>query len=134
MSSKSSMALAALLVAGALGQAAAADNEPQEAMVVVRDANTGLLRAPTAAELGVLRAQQKALGLAKPGTVESLVTIRPNGTVHKHLGDNAMVYSVVRRDGHGKLGMQCVKGQDAASAALEQPAPATAQEHDHETR
>lgn len=134
MSSKSSIALAALLAAGALGQAAAAGAEPQEGMVVVRDANTGQLRAPTAAELGVLQAQQKALGLVRPSAVESRVTIRPNGTLHKHLGENAMVFSVVHRDSHGKLGMQCVKGQDAASAALAQPAPATAREHDHETR
>jgi hypothetical protein len=132
MSSKSSIALVALLTASTLGLPAAAGAEPQESMVVVRDANTGKLRPPTAAEMRVL--QQKTLGLIKRGAVEPLVTIRPNGTVHKHLGENAMVYSVVRRDGHGKLGMQCVKGQDAADAALEQPAPATEQEHDHETR
>ncbi|MDQ2989429.1 MAG: hypothetical protein M3R60_10055 [Pseudomonadota bacterium] len=132
MSSKSSIALAALLASGAFALPAAAA-EPQEAMVVVRDANTGKLRPPTAAELRVLQ-QQKVLGLVKPEVEESLVTIRPNGTVHKHLGEKAMVYSVVRRDGRGKLGMQCVKGQDAADAALAQPAPATAKEHDHETR
>ena len=128
------MALAALLAASALGLPAAAGAEPQEGMVVVRDASTGKLRPPTAAEMRVLQAQQKALGLVKPGAVESVVTIRPNGTVHKHLGENAMVYSVVRRNSHGKLGMQCVKGQDAANTALAQPAPATEQEHDHETR
>lgn len=128
------MALAVLLAASALGLSATAGAEPQDGMVVVRDASTGKLRPPTAAEMRVLQAKQAALGFVKPGAVESLVTIRPNGTVHKHLGENAMVYSVVRRDGHGKLGMQCVKGQDAANAALEQPAPITEQEHDHETR
>jgi hypothetical protein len=133
MSRKSSMALAALLATGVFGQAAAGA-EPQEAMVVVRDATTGKLRPPTVAELRVLQAKQTVLGLVKPEVAESVVTIRPNGTVHKHLGEKAMVYSVVRRDGHGKLGMQCVKGQNAADAALEQPAPATAKEHDHETR
>jgi hypothetical protein len=133
MSSKSSMALAALLAASALGLPAAAA-EPQEGMVVVRDASTGKLRPPTAAEMRILQAKQAALGLVKPGAVESVVTIRPNGTVHKHLGENAMVYSVVRRDSHGKLAMQCLKGQDAANAALKQPAPTTEQEHDHETR
>lgn len=134
MSSKSSMAFAALLAASALALAPASGAEPQEGMVVVRDANTGKLRPPTAAELRVLQAQQAPLGLVKPGAAESLVTIRPNGTVHKHLGENAMVFSVVRRDRRGKLGLQCVKGQDAANAALEHPAPTTEQEHDHETR
>lgn len=133
MSSKSSMALAALLAAGAFGLPAAAA-EPQEGMVVVRDANTGKFRAPTAAELRALQPQPTTRGLVQRGAAESLVTIRPNGTVHKQLGDSAMVYSVVRRDSHGKLGMQCLKGEDAAIAAVARPAPVTEQEHDHETR
>lgn len=133
MSSKSSMALAALLAAAALGVPAAAA-EPQEGMVVVRDANTGKFRAPTAAELNALEAQRTTRGLVQRGAVQSVVTIRPNGTVHKHLGESAMVYSVVSRDTHGKLAMQCVKGEDAANAALERTAGATQQEHDHETR
>jgi hypothetical protein len=132
MSSKSSMALAALLAAGAFALPAAA--EPQDGMVVVRDPNTGKLRAPTPAELKTLQAQQKTLGLVQHGAAESLVTIRPNGTLHKRLGESALVYSVVHRDAHGRLAMQCVKGADAANAALEDPAPATVQEHDHETR
>lgn len=132
MSSKSSMALAALLAAGALCLPAAAA-EPQEGMVVVRDANTGKFRAPTAAELRTLQGQQPR-SLLQHGAAESLVTIRPNGTVHKRLGESALVYSVVHRDAHGKLAMQCVKGEDAANAALERPAGATQEEHDHETR
>ncbi|HEU4374884.1 MAG TPA: hypothetical protein VFS02_15410 [Telluria sp.] len=131
MSSKSSMTLAALLAGVALCLPAAA--EPQEGMVVVRDANTGKFRAPTAAELRTLQAQQPR-SLLQRGAAESLVTIRPNGTLHKHLGENALVYSVVHRDPQGKLAMQCVNGEDAASAALGRPAPATGQEHDHETR
>lgn len=133
MSSKSSMALAALLTAGALGLPAVAA-EPQEGMVVVRDANTGKFRAPTAAELSALEAQRTTRGLVQRGAAPSVITIRPNGTVHKHLGDNAMVYSVASRDVHGKLGMQCVKDEDAANAALERAAGATRREHDHETR
>ena len=134
MSSKSLMALAALLAASALGLPAAAGAEPHEGMVVVRDASTGKFRVPSAAELKALQAQQTTRGLVRRGAVESLVTIRPNGTVHKRLGENAMVYSVVHRNTHGKLAMQCVKGEEAANAALERPASATEQEHDHETR
>lgn len=133
MSSKSSIALAALLAAAALGVPAVAA-EPQEGMVVVRDANTGKFRAPTAAELNALEAQRTTRGLVQRGAPQSAVTIRPNGTVHKHLGESAMVYSVVSRDTRGKLAMQCVKGEDAANAALERTAGATQQEHDHETR
>jgi hypothetical protein len=135
MSSKSSMALAAsLLAALAHGLPAAAAAEPQDGMVVVRDANTGKFRAPTIAELRALQAQPTAPGLVQRGAAQSVVTVRSNGTLHKHLGENAMVYSVASRDSGGKLAMQCVKGEDAANAALERPAAATQQEHDHETR
>jgi hypothetical protein len=134
MSTNTSMALSALLAASALSLPAAASAEQQEGMIVVRDAHTGKFRNATPAEMRTLRAQEAQRGLVKREAAPSVVTIRENGTVHKHLGESAMVYSVVSRDAAGKLGMQCVKGEHAANAALERPAPANQQEHDHETR
>jgi hypothetical protein len=134
MSSKPSMALAALLAAGAAcSLPAAAEQDRQQGMVVVRDAQTGQLRNATPAEVKALRAQETRRGLVAPEAA-SAVTIRRDGTMQKHLGERGMVYSVVTRDANGKLGTQCVNGEDAAKAALEHPAPATKQEHDHESR
>jgi hypothetical protein len=134
MSSSTSMALAALLAASAFSLPAAASADQQEGMVVVRDAYTGQLRNATPAEVKVLRAQETAKGLVAHEAAPSAVTVRENGTRQKHLGESRMVYSVVSRDAGGKLGMQCVNGEDAANAALARPAPATQQEHDHESR
>jgi hypothetical protein len=133
MSSKSSMALAALLAAGAAcSLPAAAEPERQQGMVVVRDAQTGQLRNATPAEVKALRAQQSTRGLVAPDA--ATITIRGNGTIQKHLGERGMVYSVARRDAYGKLGTECVTGEDAARAALERPATTTQPEHNHETR
>jgi hypothetical protein len=134
MSSSTSMALAALLAASGFSLPAAASADQQEGMVVVRDAYTGQLRNATPAEVKVLRDQQTAKGLVQPEAAPSAVTVRENGTRQKHLGESRMVYSVVNRNADGKLGMQCVSGEDAANATLAHPAPATQQEHVHESR
>jgi hypothetical protein len=133
MTSKPSMALAALLAAGAAcSLPAAAEPDAQPGMVVVRDAQTGKMRHATPAEVKALRSQQVARTLAAPAAT-SPVTVRADGTMHKRLGERGMVYSVVTRDADGKLGTQCVKGDEAAQAALEHAA-ATQQEHHHEIR
>lgn len=133
MSSSISMALAALLAAGASCLPAAASADPQEGMVVVRDPATGQLRNATPAEVKALRAQQTGHALVRR-EAPAAVTVRENGTKHKHLGESRMVYSVVSRGADGKLDMQCLKGEDAASAAVTRPAPATQPEIDHESR
>jgi hypothetical protein len=135
MSSKTRIALAALLAAGALSVAAAASAEQEEGMVVVRDARTGLLRNATPAEVKALRAQDVQRGLARRQPAPpSAVTVRENGTRQKHLGERGLVYSVVTRDAGGKLAVQEVKGEDAANAALDAPAPANQQERHHADR
>lgn len=136
MSTKTSIALGALLAASAacsLPAAAGSEQQQQDGMVVVRDARTGQLRNATPAEVKALRAQQDARGMARPAA-EPVVTIRKDGTLHKHLGERGMVYSVVTPDAKGKLDMQCVNGADAAEAAVRHPAPAPHQEHKHESR
>lgn len=137
MSSKPSIALAALLAAGAACSSVALAAEPdrQQGMVVVRDAQTGQLRNATPAEVKALRAQQIQPGLAAAAAeAAGTVTIRQDGSMHKHLGERGMVYSVVTRGADGKLSSQCVNGEEAARAALDRHAPATQQEHNHESR
>jgi hypothetical protein len=110
----------ATLALGAIGLCApglAAAAPAQDGMVVVRDAVTGQLRAPTAAEFQALQAAQPKsaapLALSPPRVIS-----RADGTRQAHLGQGAMVYSVVSRDEGGQLHQQCVSGQAAAEAAL----------------
>jgi len=102
-----------------------------QGMVVVRDQQTGQLRAPTPAELQALRPAPAAALRAR--TRPALVT-SPGGSRHLRIGEQGMVYSVVTRGADGKLAGQCVQGQAAADAAVKQPAAGPNQEHGHETR
>lgn len=100
-----------------------------EGMVVVRDRQTGQLRAPTVAELKALRPPPGAgmRGQAKPGVV-----LHPDGSRHVRIGEQGMVYSVIAREPDGKLVNQCVQGEAAANAAVTQSSPD--KEHSDETR
>lgn len=110
--------------------AAAAADPAQEGMTVVRDPQTGKLRAPTSAELRALRAAAVKLHAniepvqpAQP----TKSTVRPDGTRAIHLGERGMVYSVMRRNADGTLAGRCVKGEQAAANAIGHQ-----QESDHE--
>jgi hypothetical protein len=106
----------------------------QDAMVVVRDPQTGQMRAPTAAELKAL-APAPIAALRAQAPLSSMVVTNPNGSRTLRLGDRGQVYSVVQRAPDGKLAEQCVQGEQAANQALAQPAPArTHQENGHEDR
>lgn len=87
----------------------------QQGIVVVRDAETGQLRAPTAAELKALRTRDAQL---QPGQPRSGAMQRADGSTQVRLGDSGMVYSVMRRDASGNLVMECVTGSPAADAAV----------------
>lgn len=120
-------AAALLALAGlALPQAALADGQ-QQGMVVVRDPESGQLRAPTPAELKALSSKDAAV---QPRPRPS-ATVRADGRSHVHLGDAGMVYSVATRDAEGKLVTQCVKGSHAAVSGDAAPAVQD-KEHDHE--
>jgi hypothetical protein len=125
--------LAALFAALMMHQAAA-HAAGQEGLVVVRDPQSGQVRAPTAAEL-------KALGPAPVTTLRaqvplsSLVVTKPGGARALRLGERGQVFSVVSRTPDGQLAEQCVQGEEAASQALAQPAkPRHNQELRHEDR
>ena len=111
----------------AVSAAAGAAGTGQDGMTVVRDPVTGKLRAPTSAELRALRGQQVKPETAMEPVQPAKSTVRPDGTRAIHLGERAMVYSVMRRNADGTLAGHCVKGAEAAVNAL-----VKTQEADHE--
>lgn len=108
---KSLMAAAALAAVAGLPSAAWAD----EGMVVVRDARTGALRAPTAAEAAALRGKH-AEGAERQAA--PTVTRLPHGGVKATVPASLMTYSVVQRREDGSLQRECVQGEEQANAAL----------------
>ncbi|WP_158643102.1 choice-of-anchor J family PEP-CTERM protein [Pseudoduganella lurida] len=121
------LALAAL---GMSGSAMAGDEQPaarnmDKGLVVVRDAETGQLRAPTAEEYRALVPKaasaanaRMARGVAAPAPQ---VTITKSGVRKVSVADKA-VYSVVTRAADGSLDEACVTGQAAADKAVSQAA------------
>lgn len=101
-----------------------------QGLTVVRDAETGRLRAPTPDEMRALQRKSPA-ALAAPAQ-HTMIT-GADGRRHVQLGERGLVYSVVKRGPDGKLDQQCVPGADAAGRVLAQPAPGADQEarHDH---
>jgi len=89
----------------------------QEGMVVVRDPQTGKLRAPTADELKALRAQAPSAALAAPR--QPATVSRGDGSRGVRLGEGNMVYEVVTRGADGKLTRECVEGSTGAAQALD---------------
>ncbi len=98
-------------------------------MVVVRDAQTGQLRAPTALEHRAL-APPPSSAMRAPAQ-PSLVT-HPGGSRQVRLGERGLVYSVVKRGADGKLVEQCVHGATAADKAVHAPASTQHKEHHHD--
>ena len=95
-------------------------------MTVVRDPQTGKLRAPTAAELRAMRSTVQQPSMVAPEPLKS--TVRADGSRAIDLGERGMVYSVMTRNADGSLGARCVKGGEAAAHAVDhQP-----QEANHE--
>jgi hypothetical protein len=107
----------------------------QEGMVVVKDPQTGRMRAPTPEELRALRAKAPKPAASMAGTPAAPKTLtRRDGARGVRLGEKTLVYDVVTRDADGKLSEQCVQGDDAAKEALQHPANAEHKEHKHEAR
>jgi hypothetical protein len=109
--------------------------QQESGMVVVRDAQTGELRAPTAAEARAL-APAPTASAAMRATQPAVVT-HPDGGRQVKLGERSLVYTVVTRGSDGKLHDQCVQGAAAAEKAVHSPAPASSSaaahgEHGHD--
>jgi hypothetical protein len=101
------------------------------AQTVARDAETGELRAPTAAEARALSTASPARSTpsriqAAPADRVGLITGKVNpepvthadGTVEQELDASTLVYSVARRNADGTLTRECVTGTAAANKAL----------------
>ena len=103
-----------------------------QGLTVVRDAETGELRAPTATENQALQAQA-AQPSARPA--QPALTTGADGRLSVKLDSSHLVYSVVKRGADGKLDQQCVDGDHAAHAHIADQHPSrSAQEkarHDH---
>lgn len=110
----------------ALSAASFAGEPPAPGMVVVRDPQTGQLRAPTADEYKALArlAQPRAALLGAQPTVK-----RADGVLQRRLGEAGMTYSVISRDKDGKLTIECVQGGEPPA-----PAPAPHREDGYEER
>lgn len=127
------------LCASAWATPQAAASSATQGLTVVRDAESGELRAPTSAERQALHAATPS-SAARPS--QPTVVTGSDGRLNAQLGESRLVYSVVTRGPDGKLDQTCVHGVDAAertmngnvSAAIEAAAPATVHQkgrHDH---
>jgi hypothetical protein len=108
--------------------------ETKEGMVVVRDPQTGKMRAPTPEELRELRAMAPPSTAAMAGAAQNKPLSRRDGARGVRLGEKTMVYEVVTRGADGTLSSRCVQGEAAADAALRHPVNATHEEDRHEAR
>lgn len=95
----------------AISSAAFAGEPPQQSgMVVVRDPQSGQLRAPTATEYRALNVLASSLQAGQPAPPPRTI-VRPDGTVQRSVGPETMSYTVVSRGKDGKLAIECVTGQ-----------------------
>lgn len=98
-------------------------------MIVVRDPDTGQLRAPTAKEIEALSAARvkPALATAATATPSTTVETLPSGRIRAQLGPEYFRYSVVRKNPDGSLSSDCVpasKVDEAVNASAPAAKPA----------
>ena len=105
-----------------------------QGMVVVRDRQTGQLRAPTAAEARALAPVSARMS----APAQPAVVTHPGGSRQVRLGERGLVYSVLTRGADGKLVEQCVKDAAVAdqlvldSTPVSTPAAARHEGHRHD--
>lgn len=112
--SKSSckLATASCALAAALSATAAhADN----ALTVVRDAQTGQLRAPTAAEAAALQGKPTRVPVTPARTLQKY---HHSGARGVRLTNDFMSHTVVVRQADGTLAEQCFDNKEEADAAV----------------
>ncbi len=108
----------------------------------VRDPVTGEIRGPNAAEMAAFQKAeaQLRLGSSKAATKGPVEIRYPDGTVETKLGEDTMMYSVVRANEDGTLAMHCLPAKDAkafvkspkSAAAAVSKAKAGKAGHNHE--
>ena len=111
------LALLGLSVQGAVAQEVAP--QAAESLTVVKDAETGQLRAPTAAEAAALKVQAdaaKSRQRSVPQTVQKIVSAK--GHVGWQMTDESMSMSVAVRKADGSIERQCFDSHGAAADAV----------------
>lgn len=100
-------------------------SRPADAMTVVRDADTGQLRAPTAAEHEALRSaagnqRRRALSAtaAPVGAAASVMRYHATGAKGTRMPEELMSQAVMVRGVDGKLAALCVASKDDMEAAM----------------
>ena len=88
-----------------------------DAQIVVRDAATGRMRAPTAEEAQVLHNHSRALRRASSPTVPESKS-HWSGARGVRLTDDFMTYTVVVKNADGSLVELCVEGNEATARVL----------------
>ncbi|WP_338762384.1 choice-of-anchor J domain-containing protein [Massilia sp. METH4] len=129
------LALAAMgMSQGAMAHETAQPVQKDQGLVVVRDAETGVLRAPTAEEYRKLvPAAVKQKSFARGVTAAPQVKVAKNGAKSMSVADKA-VYSVVTRNADGTVTEACVTGEDAANALVNNTRVAQAKEPRYEAQ
>jgi hypothetical protein len=89
--------------------------------VVVRDAETGQLRAPTAEEAKALTATTGKVARNRLAAAKTEPRTLSNGAVAMDLDESTLVYSVVRRNADGTISRVEVQGKEAAEKAAKAP-------------
>lgn len=99
---------------------AAAPAAGGEALVVVRDAETGQLRAPTAEELAAMNRRQAGQQLRAPRPTDApstpLVRRTAGSAVNVRLTPEFASYAVMVRQPDGTLAERCIQAPDAGEA------------------
>lgn len=124
------LALAVLPVA-ALAHGDNHDKAPAgDRLVVVRDPETGMLRAPTAAELEAMAARASRQAEVRIGAAAApQQKAHASGARGVRLTDDFMSYAVVTRAADGRLVKQCVDGAQNIPAALDAAPNAASSSH-----
>lgn len=94
--------------------------------IVVRDGNTGQLRAASPDEAATLR-EQNAKGRLRVAPQSTLPRFHTSGARGARLTDEFMTFSVVVRQPDGSLKEYCFESREAAEAALKTPVVTTTQ-------
>lgn len=94
---------------------------PVAAQTVVRDAETGQLRAPNAAEAQALRGSSERRALRSTLAAPSQRALA-HGAVSVELDESTLMYSVARRNADGSVSRACVQGEESALQAMKKPA------------
>ena len=92
-----------------------------QALTVVRDPETGALRAPTTSEQAALQAKDPIAAKVAP---KPLVRAYASGAHSARLPADLASYSVATRLDDGSIGSDCVQGLDSAVQAIRPAQPA----------